>query len=128
MIDFENKRVFKLSKAKDREVNGSILDLIEPIMVDGEEIVSAYSALRDFVVFTDRRIIAVNVQGVIGSKKDFTTLPYSKIQSFSIETAGTFDLESELELYFSSLGIVRFEFSRGKEITQIAKTIAEYVL
>jgi hypothetical protein len=67
--------------------------------------------LRDYVAFTSKRIVAVNVQGMTG--KDFTSLPYSKIQAFSIESAGTFDLDAELELWFSGLGKVKFEF-KGK--------------
>ena len=47
--------------------------------------------MRDCVVFTSKRIIAVNVQGISGKKKDFTSLPLAKVQAFSVETAGTFD-------------------------------------
>jgi hypothetical protein len=60
--------------------------------------------VRDFVVFTDKRLIAVNVQGMTGKKRDFTSLPYSKIQAFPIETADSFDLDAELDLWFSGLG------------------------
>lgn len=56
------------------------------------------------MMFTNKRIFAVNVQGLTGSKVDISSLPYSKIQAFSIETAGTFDRDSELEMYFSGLG------------------------
>lgn len=63
-----------------------------------------------------------------GKKKDFTTLPYSKIQAFSIETAGVIDLDSELELYFSSLGKVKFEFTGSSNIVEIGRTISQYIL
>ena len=76
-------------------------------MIPGEEIIGCYKGLRDYVTFTNKRVIAVNVQGMTGKKKDFTTLPYSKIQAFSIETSGVFDLDSELELHFSGLGLVK---------------------
>ena len=106
MIDFKNDSVFKLKKvetAKFREEMSSLL-------VEGEKIIGAYQDVRDHVVFTDKRIISVNVQGITGKKKDFTTLPYTKITAYSVETAGTFDLESELDLYYSGVGRVRFEF------------------
>ena len=90
MIDFKNGSFVKLKKTKG-DVNKR---LITPLLVSGEEIISEYQAIRDFVVFTNKRIIAVNVQGITGSKKDFTSIPYSKIQVFSVETAGTFDLDS----------------------------------
>jgi hypothetical protein len=41
-------------------------------------------------------------QGITGKKCDFTSLPYSKIQAFSIETSGSFDQDTELDLWFSS--------------------------
>lgn len=61
--------------------------------------------MRDYVVFTNKRLIACNVQGITGSKKDFTSLPYSKLQAFSIETAGTLDMDAELTLATADLEI-----------------------
>ena len=84
--------------------------------------------MRDFVVFTDKRIISVNVQGVTGKKKDFTSLPYAKISAFSVETSGVFDMDSELELWFSGLGKVKFEFSGDSNIVQIGQIIGSYAL
>src|SRR4051794_22905741 len=85
MIDFSNGSVFKLSPAS----NGDIAPAVQPLVIPGEEIVACFKAVRDFVVFTNKRLIAVNVQGMTGKKRDFTSLPYNKIQAFSIETAGT---------------------------------------
>ena len=124
MIDFKNKTIFKLSKTKPEHVAKEIA----PLLIMGEEIIGAYSTLRDYVVFTNKRIIAVNVQGITGKKKDYSTLPYSKIQVFSVETAGTFDLDSELEMYFSGLGQVKFEFSGASDIVKIGQTISNFIL
>ena len=74
------------------------------------------------------RLIAVNVQGITGEKRDFTSLPYSKIQAFSVETAGTFDLDAELDLWFSGLGKVRLEFKGNADIRQLGQMIASYLL
>ena len=84
--------------------------------------------MRDFVIFTTKRIIAVNVQGFTGTKKDFTSLPYSKIQAFSIETAGVFDLDAELEIYYSGLGKVKFDFAGDNDIAAIGRLIGQMVL
>lgn len=124
MIDFENGTIIKLSKAGDA---GAVKD-VEPLLVQGESVLSVYKGIRDYVMFTNKRIISVNVQGVTGKKKDFTSLPYSKIQAFSVETNGHFDLDSELELYFSSLGKITFEFAGGSNIADIGKIIGTYVL
>jgi hypothetical protein len=119
MIDFNNKAVFKLKMNPDYA--GIVFDLLIP----GEEIISSYKAMRDGVVFTTKRIIAVNVQGITGSKKDFTSLPYKTIVAYSVETSGTFDLDSELEIYFSALGKVKFEFTGRTNVIEISRFIAE---
>lgn len=78
--------------------------------------------------FTDKRIIAVSVQGLTGKKKDFTSLPFSRVVAFSTETAGTFDLDAELDLWFSGLGKVRFEFTGRTDVARLNKLVAGYVL
>ncbi|REL27807.1 PH domain-containing protein [Thalassotalea euphylliae] len=122
MIDFNNKEVFKL---KQNEEYG---EMVTELLIDGEEIIDAYKSMRDGVVFTSKRIIAVNVQGITGSKKDFTSLPYKNIVAYSVETSGTFDLDSELEIYFSALGKVKFEFNGQTSILAISKVISEHTL
>ena len=77
---------------------------------------------------TDKRIIAANVQGVTGSKVDYTSLPYSKIQAFSVESSGTLDLDCEVEVYFSALGKVRFEIKGSFDLVSFNKHISQYVL
>jgi len=106
MIDFANGSVFKLKQCDPKE----IWDAVSPLLIPEEQGVATFKAVRDFVVFTNKRLIAVNVQGMTGKKRDFTSLPYSKVQAFSVETAGTFDLDAELDLWFSGLGKVRLEF------------------
>jgi hypothetical protein len=124
VIDFSNGSVFKLSPAGVNDLG----PMVAPLLVPGEQIVSCFKAVRDFVVFTDKRLIAVNVQGMTGRKRDFTSLPYKKIQAFSVETAGTFDLDAELDLWFSGLGKVRLEFKGTSDIRQLGQMIASYVL
>ena len=124
MIDFNNASFVKL-----RPVNDNAFEkMVAPILVDGEAHIGSYKGVRDGVVFTTKRIIAINVQGITGKKKDFTSLPYSKIQAFSVETAGVFDLDSELELWFSGVGKVKFEFIGAADVSYICKMISERVL
>jgi hypothetical protein len=124
MIDFSNGSFFKLQQIDP----GSVATELQPLLVQGERLVSAYKGMRDFVVFTDKRAIAVNAQGITGKKRDYTSLPYSKIQAFSVETAGHFDLDAELDLWFSGLGKVRFEFKGKSDIRMLANLIGTYVL
>ena len=84
--------------------------------------------MRDQVVFTNKRVIAANVQGITGSKVDYTSLPYSKINAFSIETSGTLDLDCEIELFLSEVGRVRFEIRGSFDLVSFNKMISEHVL
>lgn len=124
MIDFKNATFVKLSPVGKVALNQDI----QAMLVDGEHVVQTYKAIRDVVIFTNKRIFAINVQGLTGKKKDYTSLPYSKIQAFSVETAGTLDLDSELDLWFSGLGKVRFEFVTSADVAQICKFISSVVL
>ncbi|MDX1490811.1 MAG: PH domain-containing protein [Pseudohongiellaceae bacterium] len=122
MIDFSNKPFFKLKQ------NPEYSTMVSTLLLEGETIVDSYKSMRDGVVFTNKRIISVNVQGITGSKKDYTSLPYKNIVAYSVETAGTFDLDSELEIYFSSLGKVKFEFTGKTEVVAISKYISQHLL
>ena len=124
MIDFQNSSYFKLSPIDPKTAHKEVA----PLLVAGEELQSAFKGIRDSVIFTNKRVIAVNVQGVTGKKRDYTSLPYSKVQAFSVETAGTFDLDAELDLMFSGLGTVRFEFKGKVDIRALAQLIGSYVL
>ena len=92
MIEFQNAAIVQLQQS--REVPAAIRDILIP----GEQVIANYQAIRDYVLFTDKRIISCNVQGITGKKQDFTSMPYSKITVFSVETAGALDLDGELEL------------------------------
>ena len=124
MIDFQNASYIKLSPINPADV----AHRIGPLLVEGEQPVCAFKGIRDFVVFTTKRLIAVNVQGMTGKKVDCTSLPYNRIQSFSVETAGTFDLDAELDLWFSGLGKVRFEFRGSVDVAYLSKLVGHYVL
>lgn len=124
MIDFQNANYLKLKPVPDANFEA----MVKPLLVDGEQIIGTYQGIRDGIVFTNKRIIAINVQGLTGKKKDFTSLPYSKIQAFSVESAGVFDLDSELELWFSGLGKVKFEFVSKADVAGICRTISGFVL
>ncbi len=124
MIDFNNASFMKLKEVGMEEGK----NLVNPMLVDGEEVLHSFKTVRDMVVFTNKRIISVNVQGITGTKKDFTSMPYSKIQVFSIETAGTFDMDSELTLWFSGVGKVKFEFRSSFDIKTFNKLLSNYIL
>ncbi|TVU64439.1 PH domain-containing protein [Vibrio atlanticus] len=124
MIDFKNSSVFKL---KPINISDAREDF-QKFLIDGESILAAFKTVRDQVIFTNKRVIAANVQGITGSKVDYTSLPFSKVNAFSVETSGTFDLDCEIELYLSEVGRVRFEIRGTFDIVKFNRVISEYVL
>ena len=104
------------------EVNG--------LLVRDEEVVMAFQTIRDQLVFTNKRIISIDVQGLTGKRKSFSIMPYSKIQYFSIQTHGFAELipDSELFIMFSNTFTAKFEFKGGVDIGKIGRMISEYVL
>ena len=124
MIDFKNASYVKLKEVPNQEGQ----ELVGDLLIEEEGIVASFRGMRDMVIFTNRRIISVNVQGITGKKRDFTSLPYSKVQAFSVESAGVFDLDAELDLWFSGLGQVRFEFNSKFDVRAFSKYLGHYIL
>ncbi|BDM63494.1 hypothetical protein NFHSH190041_09460 [Shewanella sp. NFH-SH190041] len=115
--------------------NASEVDLIElqqelePILANDEELALAYKLIRDMFVFTNKRLILIDKQGVTGKKVTYQSIPYKSITYFEVETAGRFDLDAELKLYLSgqSQPLVK-ELKRGTDVVGIQRTIANFAL
>jgi len=124
LIDFQNASFIKLNAWDAGQAHAELAPVLHP----DEQVYLAFKGIRDSVTFTSKRIVALNVQGITGKKKDYTSLPYGKIQAYSVETAGTFDLDSEMVLWFSGLGRVKLEFARGVDVTVLNRLIGDHVL
>jgi hypothetical protein len=125
-INFNEDSVWNLRAIKPESVRADVNGLL----IGGEVIVSAFQTVRDQLVFTNKRIIAIDVQGVTGKRKSFTTLPYSKVQFFTIQTPGFMELfsDTELLLMFSNGFTAKFEFRGSVDIGQISRVISQYAL
>lgn len=125
-INFNEDSVWNLRAIKPESVRADVNGLL----IGGEVIVSAFQTVRDQLVFTNKRIIAIDVQGVTGKRKSFTTLPYSKVQFFTIQTPGFMELFSDTELFlmFSNGFTAKFEFRGSVDIGQISRVISQYAL
>ena len=122
MFDFQNSEYIKLKATKDRFEKE-----LEPILIHGENVIDCFKSIRDGVIFTNKRVIVISVEGLTGKKKDITSLPYSKIQAFSVESSGVFDIDSELELWISGLGKIHLEFTGGTDVYEVSKLIGSFV-
>lgn len=94
------------------------------ILTSGETVQVAFRILRDLIVFTDRRLILVDKQGITGRKVQYMTVPYRAITCFSVETAGSFDLDSELKIWVSGREPIQKTLKRGADILGIQQAIA----
>ncbi len=93
-----------------------------------ETVEFAFKTVRDHVLFTQKRLILVDVQGITGSKKRYTSYPYRALTSFSIETSGTFDLEAEMTLTLSGHPAIELNFSRNSRVEELQRFLAERML
>lgn len=111
------------------EMNQSdAMQLISEFIVEGEEIVVAYKLIRDKIIFTTERLVLVDIQGITGSKVSFTSYAYSSIKSFTMESAGTFDLDCEIKLHAAGIGEISLKFSKGTDLKPIYKYLSKYIL
>ncbi len=124
MINFDKYTVFRLKPIPLEKMRQEI----KLFLVAGEEIFAVFRTVRDQLVFTNKRVIATNVQGLTGSKVEYTSIPFSKVQTFSIETAGTLDLDCEIHLYLSEVGRISFDIKGNFDIVRFNKLISTYVL
>lgn len=100
------------------------------LLTDGEEIELGFKLIRDTFIFTSKRLILVDIQGLTGSKTEYLSVSYKSISRFSVETAGTFDLEAELKIWVSSEAqpsIVK-KFNKSVDVYDVQKVLAHHVL
>lgn len=106
-----------------------ITKMYEPILCSGEVVERAFSHIRDKWVFTNKRLIIQDTQGLTGKKKEYFSIPYHSVECYSVETAGTFDEDAELKIWVKGLDSpVEVNFGRGSNILEIQRLLAEHVL
>ena len=102
---------------------------LDALLTDGEQVVRAFRIVRDLFVFTDKRLVLIDKQGVTGKKAEYHSIPYKSISHFSVETAGTFDMDAEMKIYISgNMTPIEREFKRGADIIGVQKTLAQFVM
>ena len=99
------------------------------ILAASERVEHAYQLIRDISVFTNLRLVLVNKQGLSGNKVEYLSIPYSRISRFSIEAAGTFDLNADLKIWMVDSGDpVILQFNKKLDIYEVQAVLAAYVL
>lgn len=100
------------------------------LLISGEEIELGFKLIRDVFIFTNKRLILVDKQGLTASKVEYKSISYKSISRFSIETAGTFDLEAELKIWVSSEQVpsIRKQFNKSVNVYDVHNVLATHVL
>ncbi|CAM3424213.1 PH domain-containing protein [Aquirufa ecclesiirivi] len=100
------------------------------IMIDGEVIEIGFKLLRDTFIFTNRRLILIDKQGITGSKTEYKSINYKSISRFSVETAGTFELDAELKIWISGEAnpSITKQFNKSVDVYEVQKVLAFHVL
>lgn len=100
------------------------------LLTNGELIEVGFKLFRDVFMFTNKRLILVDIQGLTGKKIEYKSLPYKNISRFSLETAGTFDLDAELKIWISSENIpsVSKKFNKSTDVYAIQRYLAGKVM
>jgi hypothetical protein len=99
------------------------------ILTSSERTEKAYQLIRDTIVFTDKRLIYVDRQGLSGKKVEYQSIPYGKIVRFSVETAGSLDLDAELKIWVGGNPTpIGLKFNKKLNIYTVQSVLASYVL
>ncbi len=125
----EEKKTNALPIFKMREVEKETFeDTVSEFLIDGEETIACYKAVRDYLVFTNKRMIMVDVQGITGMKKEFEFIPYRNIQTFKVKTAGLVDIDMDVELQIVGHGKVHMEFATSTDAGKLVRMISGFTM
>ncbi|MFC7303470.1 PH domain-containing protein [Streptomyces monticola] len=98
------------------------------LLGQGEQVYAAYVLIRDTMLFTDRRLVLIDKQGITGKKVEYHSIPYKSITRFAVETAGHFDLDAELKIWVSSESQpIEKTFTKGVNIYEVQAILTQFV-
>lgn len=99
------------------------------LLCDGEIIEVAFVMFRDTFLFTNKRLILVEVSGISGKQLEYLSIPYSRITKFSVRTSGSFELDAELKLWLGTETIpYEKKFNQEVNVYEVQKVLASHVL
>lgn len=100
------------------------------LLTESETVELGFKLLRDTFMFTNKRLILIDVQGLTGSKVQYKSLPYKHISRISLETAGTFDLDAELKIWISSENTpsVSKKFNKNIDVYEVQRYLADKIM
>ncbi len=125
MMNFLDRIIGNAGKTNIEELEKKL----EKITIEYETIEAGYNIFRDYFVFTDKRLILIDKQGISGKKIEYHSIPYKNIRHFSIESAGFFARDSELKLWIAGINepVIKKFAKKSNDIYELQKTLAKYL-
>ena len=122
-VDFENSKLLKLAPT-----DLANLDWLDETLIEKERGMLAFLGVRDSIAFTNHRIVLRNVKGVTGTEVSSTTIPYHKIEAFTVETSGITGISVTLTLFVGHIPPITMEFTRDADVAKIRGLLSRAVL
>lgn len=116
-----SETMFKQLLLGDEKGGEDTAAIVEAMLLADETVEFATKGLRDGAAFTDKRIIIVNRQGIMGKKIELASIPLKSITAFSIENSGTFDLDAEVKIWGSGWGAIQMTFTKGFPVLKVGQ-------
>jgi len=107
---------------------GTSKERYDGFLMPDEDVKMEFLAARDGAIFTDKRMIIFNPQGVRGKKVALTSILWKNVTAFEIENSGTFDLDAELKLWGSGFSGMQVQFARKTDVKAINQFICEHIM
>lgn len=100
---------------------GILRDKYANVLMDEEQIEMEFKGLRDGMLFTDRRMIVLNSQGIMGKKVEVTSFPWKNVTAYAVENSGTLDLDAELRICGSGWGVCEVQMTKGSNVREVCQ-------
>ncbi|TRY32864.1 PH domain-containing protein [Aliiglaciecola sp. M165] len=113
-----------LGNASEIDVS-DVQDELDPIIGANESIERVFKEIRDMYVFTNKRLLLIDKQGLTGKKVEYHSIPYRAITQFKIESAGRFDMDSEIKIWVSGQSEPIEKELNKDVVVGIQKTLAD---
>lgn len=105
-------------------------------LMENEKIKKGFKLLRDMLIFTDKRILLFDKQGMTGAKIRVVSINYASIVSVSVETAGAGFDDSEINLVYATTPYLKghtvsyetkkFEFPKKFDVASLYRYLQEF--
>ena len=123
--EWRTKRITNLSWIFYQEI--LVPHAIQEWLINGEVAERAFRTVRDVAIFTNKRLIVKDVQGLTGNKVETYSLPYSSVNMWSTENAGMLDFTSKVELW-TMAGNIKIQLKRDINIRTFQRLLASFIL